>query len=143
MSLFTNLFSSKVPQAPSGKQDVFVLTGGLKFEAEITTAERYQAALEAICGSRVARGVNRFETARLISEDKNPRDKNAVRVEIRGKQVGYLSPDAAILYRQQLIARDMPKANGQCQAVIRGGWVSSDGRTGAYEVWLDLPTLYQ
>ena len=143
MGLFTNLFSSKVPERQSGKQEVVVLMGGLKFELEIIEEERYQAALEAICGPRVARGVNRFETARLISEDKNPRDKNAVRVEIRGKQVGYLSPDAAILYRQQLASRGMPKANGQCQAVIRGGWVSSDGRKGAYEVWLDLPTLYQ
>ena len=143
MSLFTNLFSSKVPQAPIGKQDVFVLTGGLKFEVEITTDERYQVALEAICGPRVARGVNRFETARLIAEDKNPRDKNAVRVEIRGKQVGYLSPGTSISYRQQLISRGVPKANGQCQAVIRGGWISSDGRKGDYEVWLDLPTLYQ
>ena len=143
MSLFTNLFSSKVPQAPSAKQDVFVLTGGLKFEVEITTEERYQAALEAISGPRVARGVNRFETARLIVEDKIPRDKKAVRVEIRGKQVGCLSPETATRYRQQLMAKGMPKANGQCQAVIRGGWISSDGRKGDYEVWLDLPTLYQ
>jgi hypothetical protein len=47
--------------------------------------------------------------------------KNAVRVEIRGKRVGYLSPEAAIQYRRQLIARGKPNANGQCQAVIKGG----------------------
>jgi hypothetical protein len=142
MGLFTNLFSSKVPQKPSGKQEVLILAGGLKFDLEVTGEERYQAALEAIGGPRVARGVNRFEIARLLLDDKNPYDKNAVRVEIRGKQVGYLSPEAATRYRQQLIARGRPNANGQCQAVIRGGWISSDGRTGAYEVWLDLPILY-
>jgi hypothetical protein len=88
------------------------------------------------------RGVNRFESTYLILEDKNPRDKNAVRVEMRGKQVGYLSPQAAISYRQHLIGKGMPRANGQCQAVIRGGWVSSDGRKGLYEIWLDFPNLY-
>jgi hypothetical protein len=72
-------------------------------------------------------------------EDKNPHDQNTVRVEILGKQIGYLSPKVTILYRQLLIARGMPKGNGQCAAVIRGGWVSSDGRKGPYYVWLDLP----
>jgi len=142
MGLFTNLFSLKVQEKPSGKKEVLVLTGAAKFEQEITVAEHHQATLEAICGPRVSRGVNRFETARLLSEYKNPRDKNAVRVEIRGKQVGYLKFEDAMLYRQQLNARGLPKAIGQCQAVIRGGWLSSDGRKGPYEVWLDLPTLY-
>jgi hypothetical protein len=74
-------------------------------------------------------------------DDKNLQAENSVRVEIRGKQVGYLSPEAAILYRQELIARGIPKGVGQCAAVIRGGWVSSDGRKGPYEVWLDTPDL--
>ena len=133
----------KVQEKPSGKKEVLVLTGAAKFEQEIIVEDHHQGALEAICGSHVARGVNRFETARLLLEDKNPRDKNAVRVEIRGKQVGYLKPEDAILYCQQLIAQGLPKAIVQCQAVIRGGWLSSDGRKGPYEVWLDLPTLYQ
>jgi hypothetical protein len=85
-------------------------------------------------------GVNRFETARLVLEQKNPLDKNAVRVEIRGKPVGYLCHEHAILCRQQLIARGKPHADAQCQATIRGGWISSDGRKGDYEVWLDLPS---
>jgi len=141
MGLFTSLFSSKVSEKPSDKKEIFVLRGGLKFELEITGEERYQSALEAICGPRVARGVNRFETARLIWEDKNPRHKDAIRVEIRGKQVGYLSPEDATVYRRQLIVRGMPKAIGECQALIRGGWVSSDGRTGDFDVWLDFPAL--
>ena len=143
MGLFTSLFSLKAPPQPVGKQEVVVLIGNTKFELEITGEEHYQTALEAIGGPRVSRGVNRFETAWLILEDKNSRDKNAVRVEIRGKEVGYLRPEAAILFRRQLMARGTPKANGRCQAVIRGGWVSSDGRKGDYEVWLDTPTLHQ
>jgi hypothetical protein len=143
MGLFASLFSVKVPEQSSVKREVVFLMGAAKFGLEITEEEHYQTALEAICGQRIPTGVNRFETAYLILEDKNPRNKNAVRVELRGKQVGYLSPEAAIPYRRQLIAKGMPRANVQCQAVIRGGWVSSDGRKGPYEVWLDIPTLYQ
>jgi|SRR5687768_8192508 len=139
MSLFTGLFSSQVQEQPSRKNEVVTLMGIGNFELRIVGEAHYQAALEAICGPRVSKGVNRFATAWLILDDKNPQGKNTVRVEMRGKPVGYLSPEAAILHRQQLITRGMPRANGQCQAVIRGGWVSSDGRKGDYLVWLDLP----
>ena len=141
MGFFTSLFPSKAPERPSGKKEVVYLAGTAKFELEIAGVEHYQAVLEAICGPRVPRGVNSFEAASLKLEDQNPRAKNAVRVEIQRKQVGYLSPESAILFRQQLIAKGMPKGVGQCSAVIRGGWVSSDGRKGPYKVWLDTPTL--
>lgn len=143
MGLFTSLFSSQVQEQPSGKKEVALLMGIGNFDLEIIGEAHYQAALEAICGPRVHNGINRFETAWLIMDDQNPRDKNAVRVEIRRKLVGYLSPEAAILYRQQLKARGTPKAHGQCQAVIRGGWVSSDGRKGPYRVSLDILSLAQ
>jgi hypothetical protein len=143
MGLFTGFFSSKMREQPSGTKDVAILTGAGNFELGITGDAQYQAALEAICGPRRPYGVNRFENASLIWEDKNPHGKNAVRVEIRRKRVGYLSREVAILFREQLKATGMAKANGQCQAVIRGGWVSSDGRKGPYCVWLDLPISYQ
>ena len=143
MGLFTSLFSSTVPEPLSGTNDVVFLSGGGNFKLEIVGEARYQDALDTICGPRVPMGINRFETAWLILEDRNANDKNAVRVEFRRKPVGYLSREAAILYRQQLKARGTPNANGQCQAVIKGGWVSSDGRKGTYDVWLDIPISYQ
>lgn len=133
MGLFTSLFSSKVSEQPSGKNEVAVLMGIGNFDMEIAGTAHYQATLEAICGPRVSNGVNRFETAWLILDD-----KNRVRVEMRRKLVGYLSPEDANLYCELLKARGMPKAIGQCQAAIQGGWVSSDGREGPYQVWLDL-----
>ncbi|HJR79419.1 MAG TPA: hypothetical protein VJ821_05050 [Anaerolineales bacterium] len=133
MGLFTSLFSSKVSEQPSGKNEVAVLMGIGNFDMEIAGTAHYQAALEAICGPRLSNGVNRFETACLILDD-----KNRVRVEIRRKLVGYLSPENAGRYGELLKARGTPKARGQCQAAIRGGWVSSDGRKGPYHVWLDL-----
>jgi hypothetical protein len=138
MGLFTNFFSSIAPKQPPVKQEVVFLMGTAKYDLEIVGEENYQAALEDMCGPRVPRGANQFENAWLILED-----KNAVRVEIRGKQVGYLRPEAAIQYRRQLIAKGKPRAIGQCQAVIRGGWISSDGRKGPYFVSLDISNFFQ
>ena len=135
MNLFTSFFPSKTPERPSGKKELVYLMGIAKFEMKIVGDEDYQAVLETIAGPRRPHGVNCYETASLILAD-----QNVVRVEIRGKQVGYLSPESAGFLRQQLTARGIPKGVGQCASVIRGGWVSSDGRKGPYEVWLDLPT---
>jgi len=143
MGLFTSLFSSKAPERQPVRRDLAILVGPGNFELEIVGEEQHQAALEALCGPRLPRSINRFETAFLLLEDNNPRDKNAVRVEIRRKPVGYLGREAAIRYRRQLMARGTPQANGQCQALISGGWLSSDGRKGPYEVWLDLPASEQ
>lgn len=141
MGLFASLFSSKAPapEKPSDRKELVYLMGVAKFEVRIDGEEDYQVALEAICGPRLPAGVKQFHTASLKLEDNHPRDKNAVRVEILGKQVGYLRLEAASLFRQHLIARGLPRGVGQCAAIIRGGWVSSDGRKGPYEVWLDLP----
>ena len=140
MSLFTVLFSPKASELPSkqpsGKKELVYLMGVGKFDVEIIHEERYQAALEAISGPCKPQGVNCYETASLILED-----KAAVRVEIQRRQVGYLSTEAASFLRQQLIARGMPHGVGQCAAVIRGGWVSSNGRQGPYKVWIDFPKM--
>ena len=141
MGIFSSLFSSNASQQPSGKDEIIFLRGPATFGVEIIGEEHYQAAFEAICGPRVPSGINRFVTARLILEDKNRHNKSAVRVEIQRKLVGYLSRENAILYRQQLQERGAPKAIGQCQAVIRGGWLSSDGRKGPYQVSLDIASL--
>src|ERR687889_831760 len=100
MSLFTNLFSLKAPTKPSGKKEVVVLMGIAKFETEIRVEERHQAALEAICAPRKPRGVNRFETAMLFLEEKRSQEQRLVRVEIRGKPVGYLNAEDSLSYRR-------------------------------------------
>ena len=135
MSLFTSLFSSKAPEQPSDKKELVYLMGIGSYKVEIPGDEHYQTALEVICGARRTHGVNCFETASLILDN-----KNAVRVEIRRKHVGYLNPEMASLFRQQLVACGLPRGFGQCSAVIRSGWLSSDGRKGPFKVFLDLPT---
>jgi hypothetical protein len=141
MGIFTNLLSLNVQAKPSSKKDIVVFLGAAKFEYDVIVGEEHQAALEAICGKRISRGVNRFETARLLVEDKNRADINAVRVEIKGKPVGYLAPVDAVAFREHVAGKGLPKAIGECQALIHGGWISSDGRKGGYEVSLDLHNL--
>ena len=142
MSLFTSIFSSEAPQQTPGTKAVIFLMGTGNYEVEIVGEEHYQAALEGICGPRLPKRANRLETAVLIVEDKNAHDKNVVRVEIRGRKVGYLSRETALVVRRQLKERGMPEVDGQCQAVIRGGWLSADGRRGPYCVSLDLPIWF-
>jgi hypothetical protein len=134
MSLFTSLFSPKASELPSGKKELVYVMGNANFDIELIGADNFQAELELIGGPHRPQGVNCFETATLRLED-----PEAVRVEIQGKKVGYLSQKAASFVRQQLALRNMPKGVGQCAAVIRGGWLSPDGSKGPYRVWMDFP----
>lgn len=130
------LFGDK--KSANAEPDIAVLRGNREFALEVVGESYYQDALEQICGPRTRESVEQEHTARLILEDNNPRDKNAVRVEIDGKHVGYLSREVAKTYRQQIKNGGMPNAIGECQALIKGGW-DRDGKKGNYGVWLDIP----
>ncbi len=125
------------PKQVTEESDV-VLQGNREFALPVVGESHYQDALESICGPRTRESVEQEHTATLILEDENQFDRNAVRVEIQGKQVGYLSREVAKLYRQQIKAGGKPRARGECQAVIKGGW-DRDGKKGSYGVWLDIP----
>lgn len=140
MCLFTSFFSFKASEKSSSKKEPVFPMRASKFELDITREDQYRDTLKAIYEPRIPRGVNQFETW-FILEDRNPHSKNAVRVEIRGKQVGYLTPEAAILPCQHLKVRGTSKGDGQCQAVITGGRIISDCRKGSYGVSLAIPGL--
>ena len=142
MSLFTNLFSSIIPKSQPSKKEVVYLSGNASYEMDITGEADYQAALEDLCGPRLPEGVNRIETAWLVVNDnRTDSNKNAVRVEIQGRLVGFLNLEDTIRYRRYLNAKGKPKAHGQCRALIKGGWVNSDGSQGPYYVALDILAL--
>ena len=141
MSLFTDFFSSIVPRKQTGKPEVIYLSGDSTYETDIVGEVNHQDTLEGLCRARLPGGVYQFETARLVVSDRVDSNKNAVRVEVRGRLVGYLSVADTIRYRRYLNAKGKSAAHGQCQAVIKGGWISSDGRHGPFFVALDLPAL--
>ncbi len=115
------------------------LPGPGTYRLPVVGESNYQNHLERICGKRKRDGEDRIIDAILVLEDTNPHDKNAVRIEIRGMTVGYLSRDHAMQYRKKLKRAGHPKIKGTCSANIRGGWDRGGDDKGYYGVWLDIP----
>jgi hypothetical protein len=110
------------------------------FSLEIVGESHYQDAFERICGARTEDGENRIVAATLVPENDNPHDPLAVRVDIDGQTVGYLSRKNAREYRQQLEDAGLTGATASCQARICGGWDRGPDDQGFYGLFLDLPT---
>ena len=108
------------------------------FSMEVVGESNYQQALERICGGVTRDGVEKLTTATLVLEDSNPYDKNAVRVDISGSTVGYLSRESAKSYRRRLKKEGVSSQTQQCPALIRGGWDRGQNDKGSFGVRLDL-----
>jgi len=93
----------------------------------------YQQNLKKIAGPKEE--ISKFHecTARITSEPTNKFDKNAVKVEINGLLVGYLSRDHA----QKLAGK---RINRTVDAVIDGGW-DDDIDEGHYGVKLAIKNV--
>jgi len=117
------------------------LVGDGAYAVEVAGGANYQASFEKICGKRTADCINRKTEARLILEDDNRLDKQAVRVSIEGYTVGYLPRAAARNFRRAVVGVGLGRVLVfECAAHIRGGWDYGNGRQGNYGVWLDLPS---
>ncbi len=116
------------------------LPGPGTFAIEAVGESHYQDALERICGGRTEDGASEIVEALLILEDENPYDDKAVRVDIEGRTVGYLSRDSARQYRRRLTEGGLGGATAKCMAKIVGGWDRGENDKGHFGVRLDLPT---
>lgn len=94
----------------------------------------YQAALHAAVGGRDAYGWDNAVPVRaaLVPEPGNKYDRNAVRVDVNGRAVGYLVREDAIRYQPPLLALQEQGRSGWCSAFI------SCGDMGLYGIWLHL-----
>lgn len=112
------------------------LSGNGEYSLAVVGESHYQSALIDIAGPYSSEG-NRVRCyAVLTLENNNPHDKNAIRVEIGGDTVGYITRKDAPLLREQLGFRHSGETRFFVDAVVRGG------RTGQhYGVWLDLPVV--
>ena len=136
MSILGRLFGGSAAKGPQS----FSIAGHGDFPLEVVSVLFYQENLERICGPRTDQGVDRTVRARLMPEEGNPHDPQAVRVEVDGRQVGYLNRDFARQFRRQIKQAGQPRAFGECDARITGGTRrKAGGRAGAYSVWLDIP----
>jgi hypothetical protein len=87
------------------------LQGPGDYFIQVVGESSYQNALERLCGGRTEDGADEFVEAVLILEDTNPNDHNAVRIDIRGHAVGYLTRDFAVQYRHRLVEAGYPRLN--------------------------------
>jgi hypothetical protein len=108
------------------------------YEKRVVGTMRYQDVLERICGGKTEESAEEYVTAVLVLEDDNPKDNQAVRVEMGGATVGYLSRRDAREYREWLQRQGRMAPMVKCKAVIVGGWDKGDGDEGHFGVRLDL-----
>jgi HIRAN domain-containing protein len=123
--------------APITNQTILRLHGGGTYDVGLVGTSRYRPALEKLC--EVDQQEPRIVDALLVLDDNNVKDKNAVRVEVQGRQIGYLAPELAEAYRRRLVEGGYPGARSTCKAKIMPRMHSSLGHRGDYSIRLDLP----
>jgi hypothetical protein len=109
------------------------LEGDGRFRLPVVGESFCEDAFLAICGRRRPEGYDLVVDAVLIPEQDNRHDTKAVRVEVKGKRVGYLSRSMARRYRMRFGRRTV-----YCRAKIIGGWDRGGGDSGHFGVRLDL-----
>jgi hypothetical protein len=109
------------------------LEGDGRFRMPVVGESFCEAAFLEICGPRTPLGYEKIVDAVLIPESENRHDTKAVRIEVAGKKVGYLSRSMARRYRQRYGRRTV-----YCRAKIIGGWDRGSGDSGNFGVRLDL-----
>src|SRR5690606_6450194 len=115
------------------------LPGPGTYDFDIVGESKYQDALESICGGRTEESAEHLAMAFLYLEDSNPYDNMAVRVEIDGLTVGYLSRDNARSYRAQLKQLGQERIVCRCNAKEGGGWRPSRADPGHFGGKRELP----
>jgi hypothetical protein len=135
MGFFSRIFGKrKVNKA------IVDFSGPGTYRLDIVGESNYQSALEKICGGSTYEGQELIIEAVLVPEDDNPYDKNAIRVDMSGKTVGYLSREKARQYRKKLEQAGYSVITAKCSAMIIGGWDRGRGDKGHFGVKLDLQT---
>ncbi len=117
------------------------LEGPGTFALDVVGVSRRQDVLASAVRRHAGEGRTITLDALLVLEDSNPHDANAVRVEIDGQHVGYLSRDNARRYRADLAAAGQPTAIVRCRARIVGGFETPSGERAHFGLRLDLPKL--
>lgn len=115
------------------KKQSFIIEKPMEYFFDIVGEQSYQANLRKIAGPKQERSKYVEVMARVVSEPFNAYDKNAVKIEINGLTVGYLSRDDAKLLAGKVINQTVP-------ALINGGWLD-DNSERSYGVKLGIQSL--
>jgi hypothetical protein len=110
-----------------------------RYAIDVVGESKYQHELSRLCGGKQRDSVDLCFPAILYLEDHNPYDDHAVRIDIHGDTVGYLSRETARRFRRWLKRNGHIAKAAQCHANIRGGWHRGPDDEGHFGVFLDLP----
>lgn len=117
---------------PPPRRRVIRYVGDGSYSENVVGESKYQDVLESLV-ARSEDGVE-FETeAWLHPEPTNPHDRNAIRVVISGKTVGYIPRDFTAVYHA-----DLQGGVAVCDALIVGGWDRGKRGRGHFGVKLDV-----
>jgi len=130
MGLFSKLF---------GEKETVYIEGDGGFDLEVVGESNYQKHLKKLCGGYSKEGSKTEVIAKLIFENNNPHDNQAIRVDIEGKTVGYLSREDARIYRKRIRKAGYDEITILCNGKIFGGKKLGLLRKTNFGVWLDLP----
>ena len=105
----------------------------IEYTFEIVGEQSCQRNLRKLAGEKEEESKFVEVTAKVLSDPFNKFDKNAVKVEIDGLLVGFLSKEQAKLLSGKVINKEVP-------AVIDGGWLDDESE-GSYGVKLGINNL--
>lgn len=125
-----NPTTSVIGVNPPQNNEISPMPNGV-FNVIVVGVSFYQAALGKICGNKREMIVR----AKIVPEENNPYDSNAIRVEIEGEIVGHLSRENALKWHGKMISEGFSDAL-TCPAKI--GWDRAFTEEGSYGVWLDV-----
>ncbi|MGE3874091.1 MAG: HIRAN domain-containing protein [Parvibaculaceae bacterium] len=120
------------PKKAHTARTIRTLTGSGDFDYEIVGEASYQDSLFAIAGQNDEAASHLCE-ARLWPEPHNPHDRNAIRVEIDDRVVGYIPRNQTAAFHEILNGR-----SAICEAEIVGGWDRGERGRGHFGVKLDI-----
>ncbi len=110
------------------------------YDHEVETSPEHQGALFRLAGGEKRNGVTKEVLAKLHLDNSNRADKTAVRVSVRGRTVGYMSPSDARAYREGIRAAGYAEITALCDAIIVGGRKKGIDSREHFGILLNLPT---
>lgn len=114
--------------------DEIKLSGGGRFDTNVVGEQHYLKTI-----ADLLKGESKvILDALLILDDKNPYDKNAVKVNIENQHVGYLSRELAVTFRKYLKKLERPTASVRCRAKLTQSPPRENNKK-YFDVYLDLP----
>lgn len=109
-----------------------------QYDFEIVGEASYQNNLASIAGPKASQSKELYLEAIIEAEPNNQYDKNAIRVSIDNKTVGYFDRETAKEFKRECQRKGFTdKTTFKANAVVVGGWKDKNSQ-GSYGVKLDI-----